>query len=119
MVVAEELDVDWKNVIVEQAPFNKDLYTRQMAGGSQALRQGWPGLRMAGATARQMLRQAAAQAWEIPLDQITTEAGFLYHKSSGKKAGYGEMAAAAAKIPVPKDVVLKAAERFQYCRDFA
>jgi CO/xanthine dehydrogenase Mo-binding subunit len=112
MVVAEELDVDWKNVIVEQAPFNTDLYTRQMAGGSQALRQGWQGLRMAGATARQMLREAAAQAWKIPLDEITTESGFLYHKSSGKKAGYGEMASAAAKIPVPKEVFLKEPKEF-------
>jgi CO/xanthine dehydrogenase Mo-binding subunit len=112
MVIAEELDVDWKNVIIEQAPFNTDLYTRQMSGGSQALRQGWPGLRKAGATARQMLRQAASQAWEIPLDQITTESGFIYHKSSGKKAGYGEMASSASKIPVPKDVALKEPKDF-------
>ena len=112
MVVAEELDVDWKNVVVEQAPFNTDLYTRQFAGGSQALRQGWPGLRMAGATARHMLREAAAKAWNIPLDEITTQSGFLYHKSSGKKAGYGEMASAAAKITVPKEVLLKEPKKF-------
>jgi isoquinoline 1-oxidoreductase subunit beta len=112
MVVAEELDVDWKNVIVEQAPFNTDLYTRQMSGGSQALHQGWPGLRKAGATARQMLREAAAQTWNVPLEEITTEAGFLYHKKSGKKAGYGEMASAASKIPVPKEVALKEPKEF-------
>jgi isoquinoline 1-oxidoreductase subunit beta len=113
MVVAEELDVDWKNVTVEQAPFNTDLYTRQMAGGSQALRQGWKGLRMAGATARQMLRQAAAQTWNLPLNEITTDSGVIYHKSSGKKAGYGEMASAAAKIPVPKEVVMKEPKEFK------
>jgi isoquinoline 1-oxidoreductase subunit beta len=113
MVVAEELDVDWKNVTVEQAPFNTDLYTRQMSGGSQALRQGWKGLRMAGATARQMLRQAAAQTWNLPLNEITTESGVLYHKSSGKKAGYGEMASAAAKIPVPKEVAMKEPKEFK------
>ena len=63
MIVAEELDVDWKNVIVEQAPLNTELYTRQFIGGSQAIRVGWKNLRTAGATARQMLREAAAAAW--------------------------------------------------------
>ncbi|MCB9299373.1 MAG: xanthine dehydrogenase family protein molybdopterin-binding subunit [Lewinellaceae bacterium] len=113
MIVAEELDVDWKNVIVEQAPFNTDLYTRQMAGGSQSIRQGWQGLRMAGATARQMLREAAAQAWQVPVEEISTEAGVLYHKNSDKSAGYGEMAAAAANIPVPEEVQLKEVKDFK------
>ena len=98
MIVAEELDVDWKNVIVEQANFNAELYTatNQFSGGSQGIRRGWKGLRMAGATARQMLREAAAQTWQAPVDEITTEAGVLHHKNSGKSAGYGEMSAAAA-----------------------
>jgi isoquinoline 1-oxidoreductase subunit beta len=112
MVIAEELDVDWKNVVVEQAPFNTDLYTRQMSGGSQALRQGWKGLRTAGASARQMLRQAAAQTWDVALEEVTTESGILYHKKSGRKASYGEMASAAAKLPVPKDVVMKEPKDF-------
>ena len=55
MIVAEELDVDWTKVVVEQAPLNTELYTRQVAGGSQSIRQGWDSLRTAGATARQML----------------------------------------------------------------
>jgi isoquinoline 1-oxidoreductase subunit beta len=63
MIVAEELDIDWTDVIVEQAPLNTELYQRQFIGGSQAIRQGWQGLRMAGASARHMLREAAAQAW--------------------------------------------------------
>ncbi|MCB0490775.1 MAG: molybdopterin-dependent oxidoreductase, partial [Cyclobacteriaceae bacterium] len=67
MIIAEELDVEWKKVVVEQAPLNTDAYSRQFIGGSQAIRQGWQGLRMAGATARQMLREAAAQAWQAPL----------------------------------------------------
>jgi isoquinoline 1-oxidoreductase subunit beta len=112
MIVAEELDIDWKDVIVEQAPLNTELYQRQFIGGSQAIRQGWEGLRMAGASARQMLREAAAQAWDVPAAEITTEAGVLKHKSSGKKAGYGEMASAAAQIPVPKEVELKNPEDF-------
>lgn len=113
MVVAEELDVDWKNVIVEQAPFNKDIYTRQFTGGSQGLRQGWQGLRMAGATARNMLCEAAAKSWNVPVGEITTEAGFLFHKGSNRKASYGEMASAAAKIPVPKQVELKDPKNFK------
>ncbi len=107
MIVAEELDVDWNDVTVEQAPLNTELYTRQFIGGSQAIRQGWNSLRMAGASARHMLREAAAQSWSVPVDEITTEAGVLKHPSSGKSAGYGEMAGAAANIPVPEEVKLK------------
>ncbi len=113
MIVAEELDTDWKNVIVEQAPLNTDVFVRQLAGGSQSIRQGWNGLRTAGATARQMLREAAAAAWQVPVTEITTEGGMLYHKASGKSAGYGEMASAAAKIPVPKEVQLKTLKDFK------
>lgn len=112
MIVAEELDVDWKNVIVEQAPLNTDIFTRQLAGGSQSIRQGWQALRMAGASARHMLKEAAAQAWEAPIEEVTTEAGILYHKNSGRSAGYGEMASAAAKIPVPEEVQLKDVKDF-------
>ena len=107
MIVADELDVDWKNVVVEQAPLNTKLYSRQFIGGSQAIRSGWKTLRTAGATARQMLIQAAGQAWNAPIEEVSTEAGMLYHKKSGKSAGYGEMASAAAKITVPNDVKLK------------
>ena len=113
MIVAEELDVDWKNVIVEQAPLDTSIFTRQLAGGSQSIRQGWQSLRMAGATARQMLRQAAAQAWNVPVDEITTEAGVLYHQNTGHTAGYGEMASAAAVLEVPKEVDLKEIKDFK------
>ncbi len=107
MLVAEELDVDWKNVIVEQAPLNTTVFTRQLAGGSQSISQSWKSLRMAGATARKMLREAAAKTWQVPVEEITTEASMLYHKASSKSASYGEMASAAAKIEVPKEVELK------------
>lgn len=113
MIVAEELDIDWGNVIVEQAPLNTDIFTRQLAGGSESIRESWKGLRVAGATARRMLQEAAAQAWNVPVEEITTEAGVLHHNKSGKKAGYGEMASAAAKMPVPKEVRLKDVKDFK------
>ncbi len=107
MIVAEELDVDWKKVIVEQAPLDTEKYTRQFIGGSQALRRGWQSLRMAGASARHMLRQAAAEAWDVPVGEVTTGAGMLYHEASGRSSGYGEFASAAAQMPVPEEVQLK------------
>ncbi len=113
MIVAEELDIDWNDVLVEQAPLNTDLFTRQLAGGSQSIRQGWDGLRMAGATARHMLRQAASQAWEVPIEEITTDAGVLHHAGTGKSAGYGEMASAAATVTVPEEVELKEAKDYK------
>lgn len=113
MIIAEELDVDWKNVVVEQAPLNTDIFTRQLAGGSQSIRQGWQSLRMAGATARHMLREAAAQQWQVPVAEITTAMGVVYHEKSGKSIGYGEVASAAAKIPVPEEVQLKDAKDFK------
>jgi isoquinoline 1-oxidoreductase subunit beta len=113
MIVAEELDIDWDKVIVEQADFHPERYDRQFTGGSQGIRQGWDPLRMAGATARQMLREAAAEAWQVPVAEITTSEGVLYHKDSGKSAGYGEMASAAASIPVPEEVELKDVKDFR------
>ena len=112
MLVAEELDIDWKNVLVEQAPLNTDLFKRQLAGGSQSIRQGWDGLRLAGATARRMLLEAAAEAWEVPVAELTTAKGVIRHRASGSEAGYGEMAAAAAGIAVPETVELKPNDSF-------
>lgn len=112
MIVAEELDVDWKNVIVEQAPYDISKYTRQLAGGSQSIRQGWTSLRTAGATARRMLMEAAAKEWQIPVGELTTENGVIKH-SSGKSAGYGEMASAASGLEVPQDVKLKDPKDFK------
>ena len=113
MIVAEELDVDWKKVIVEQAPLNTAIYSRQFIGGSNAIRTSWKALRMAGASARQMLRAAAAKSWNVPVDEITTAAGILKHEASSQSASYGEMASAAAKIAVPKEVVLKEIKDFK------
>ncbi len=112
MILADELDTDWKRVIVEQADFYPERFERQFTGGSQSVRQGWKILRTAGATGRQMLVNAAAQEWKVPAEEITTEAGMLHHKKSGKKAGYGELASIAAKLPVPKEVTLKNVKDF-------
>ncbi len=107
MIVAEELDTDWNDVIVEQAPLNTTLFKRQLAGGSQSIRQGWNSLRMAGATARAMLIEAAAKTWNVAASEITTSEGQLIHTLSGKQAGFGEMASLAATLEVPSEVKLK------------
>lgn len=113
MIVAEELDALWDDVIVEQAPLNTAIFRRQLAGGSQSIRQSWESLRMAGATARHMLKEAAAKAWGVAVSEITTNAGMLLHEASGRKAGYGEMASAAAQIEVPESVALKDLKEFK------
>ncbi|MDP4820969.1 MAG: molybdopterin-dependent oxidoreductase [Saprospiraceae bacterium] len=113
MVVAEELDVDWDMVIVEQAPLDTDAFTRQVAGGSQSIRQGWQSLRMAGATARQLLLAAAAQQWQVPVSELTTDQGVIQHVASGKTIGYGEVASLAATLAVPEEVPLKDPKDFK------
>ncbi len=113
MIVAEELDVDWKNVIVEQAGLDTDNFRRQLAGGSQSIRQGWQSLRMAGATARRMLMEAAAKEWNVSTSELTTENGTIYHKSSNKSIGYGEVSTIAAGLDVPEEVELKDVKDFK------
>ena len=117
MVVADELDVDWEHVVVEQAPHDParfpDAMFGQFTGGSRGVATKWKALRTAGASARQMLREAAAQAWNVPVDEVTTAGGVLKHAASGKSARYGEMASAAAKLPVPKEVKLKEVKDFK------
>lgn len=112
MIVADELDADWKMVKVSQADLDTKHYTRQFIGGSQAIRQGWTVLRTAGATAKEMLKMAAAQTWSVDVEEITTAKNMLYHKSSGKKATYGQLAALAASMPVPEKPQLKKPEAY-------
>ena len=107
MIVADELDVAWDQVIVEQAPLDAENFERQIAGGSQSIRFGWDGLRKTGATARAMLVAAAAEQWGVPAEEITTAAGMLYHKASDQSMGYGDIASAAAGMEVPEEVTLK------------
>lgn len=111
MIVAEELDVDWGNVLVEQAPLNTEKYVRQMAGGSQSIRQGWKSLRMAGASARRMLMEAAAQQWQVPVTELSTDKGTIKHPS-GKTVSYGEVASKAVAIAVPDEIALKEPKDF-------
>jgi isoquinoline 1-oxidoreductase beta subunit len=111
MIVAEELDVDWDRVVVEQAPLNTEIFTRQLAGGSQSIRQGWNSLRSAGAAGRAVLRQAAANEWGVPVEEVTTKAGKLMH-SSGKEADFGAFASAAALLETPEELELKEREDF-------
>ena len=113
MIVAEELDANWDDVIVEQAPLNTSIFKRQIAGGSQSIRQGWNSLRMAGAAAKAMLVDAAAQTWGVNKNEITTTNGELFHKASGKKSGFGSMASLASKMDVPKEVSLKEISDFK------
>ncbi|MEL6536164.1 MAG: molybdopterin cofactor-binding domain-containing protein [Bacteroidota bacterium] len=112
MIVAEELDVDWDHVVVEQAPLNTEIFRRQLAGGSQSIRQGWYSLRTAGAMGRRMLMEAAAKAWQVPVGEITTEKGVLYHQATEKSANYGDFASAAVGLEVPEEIALKEIQDF-------
>ena len=110
-IVAEELDADWSRVTVEQAPANAKLYANlgmgvQGTGGSSAIANSWMQLRKAGAGARAMFVQAAADKWNVPAAEITVKDGLVAHKS-GKSAGFGELLADAAKVTPPESPTLK------------
>ena len=113
MVVAEELDVAWKNVIVEQAALDTHKYERQIAGGSQSIRRGWQGLRMAGATARHMLMEATAKEWKVTVSSLSTNEGIIKHDESNRTMSYGQMAATASTLKVPEKVELKDPKDFK------
>ncbi len=105
MVIAEELDVAWDNVVVKQAPLDTENYTRQVAGGSQSIRQGWTSLRTVGATAKQMLIGAAASKWGVSASTCKASEGKV--TSGSKSATYGELAELATQQAVPENVTLK------------
>ena len=109
LIIAEELDADWKTVKVDQAPVNPKVYGYQGAGGSTSIPRGWDQLRQAGATARAMLIGAAAQKWNVPASECTAADSTVIHKASGRKVTYGEVANAAASqtVPDPTKVPLK------------
>ncbi|AMW06912.1 isoquinoline 1-oxidoreductase [Gemmatimonas phototrophica] len=101
MLIAEELDVDWANVRIEQADFDPTKYPAQVAGGSTATPTNWIPQRRVGAAGRAMILAAAAKEWNVPAGELTTAKGVVTHKSSGKTATYGALATAAASITPP------------------
>ena len=113
MLVAEELDVGLDQVAVEQSTWDARMGRIQDAGGSTSVPKAWLPLRQAGATARWLLVGAAAQAWSLPREALRTERGEVRHDASGRRAPYASLAAAAALLPLPKDVPLKAARDFR------
>ena len=114
MIIAEELDADWSDVIVEQAPINEDIYGRQSAGGSRSLTTAWDQVRKAGAAARAMLVSAAAKEWGVPVSECRTEASSVLHDASNRRAGYASLAMKAAEEPLPDLDSLTLKKRSEY-----
>lgn len=112
-LVAEELDADWAQMRAEAAPANDALYGNtlfgmvQATGGSTAIRESYTQMRQAGAAARQMLVEAAAGTWGVPVDEITVSQGRVRHAKSGRESGFGALVEAASKRPVPETPALK------------
>jgi isoquinoline 1-oxidoreductase beta subunit len=119
MLIAEELEVDLKQVQVEHAPPNAKLYGNPLLGGEQAtgnsnaIRAAWQPLRQAGATARTMLVAAAAKRWSVDPASCRAQGGEVLHAQTGRRIRYGELAADAARLPVPESVALKQPEEFK------
>ncbi len=115
MLIAEELDVDWKDVRIEQADLDTAKYGEQFAGGSMATPLNWEPMRRVGAGARQMLVAAAAKMWGVPGSACRTGSGVVRDTSSGRSLGYGTLAAKAASLPVPDldTVTLKDPSQFR------
>ena len=115
LVVADELDADWSKVKLDQAVGDKK-YGDQNTDGSHSVRSLFDQMRLVGATARAMLITAAAQQWKVAASECSTDPNFVVHKASGRKLNYGQLAAAASKLPVPaKDsVTLKKRSEWRY-----
>jgi len=113
MIVAEELDVPWENVVVEQAPLNTGWYQNQFAGGSLSIRLSWNALRMAGATGRRMLMEATAKEWGLQVSDVTASEGMIKESNGERTISYGEIASKAVGLEIPEEVELKAVKDFK------
>jgi len=107
MLIAEELDVDWSDVTVEQGDLDAAKYGSQSAGGSTAVPGNWVPMRQVGAGARQLLVSTAAAQWNVPEAELTTASGKVIHATSKRTVGYGELAAKALTMPPPDVASLK------------
>ena len=116
MVVADELGADWSRVRVVQAPGDEEKYGNQDTDGSRSMRHGIQPMRQCGAAMRQMLETAAAQRWTVALGDVQAQNHEVVHKSSGRKLGYGELAASASALPTPPadQIKLKDPSAFRY-----
>ena len=112
MIVAEELDVPWELVTVVQGDLNP-AYGRQFSVGSQSTPSNYEPMRRAGATARAVLVQAAAETWSVPASECATESGSVIHRGSNRRAKYGDLVARAATLTTPANVPLKNPKDFK------
>ncbi len=112
MILAEELEADWKQIDIEQAGAST-LFGDQTTGGSASIRTTWDPMRKAGATAREMLISAAALTWSVSRSGCTAEAGHVKHAASNRSLSYGDLVAKAATLPIPTDVPLKGSKDYK------
>jgi len=112
MILAEELEADWKQIEIEQAGAST-LYGDQTTGGSASVRTTWDPMRKAGAAAREMLISAAALTWGVPRSSCVAQNGNVLHGASKRQLSYGELAKTASTLPVPTDVPLKQSKDYK------
>ncbi|MBL4674791.1 MAG: xanthine dehydrogenase family protein molybdopterin-binding subunit [Mucilaginibacter sp.] len=115
-ILAEELEVNLKDVNIIFAQGNKEKYGNQITGGSSTIRGSYKNLLKLGATARVMLTAAAAAKWKVPVTECYAEAGHIIHRPSSKRFHYGELVNDAAKLEAPKDIVLKPKSAYKLIR---
>jgi isoquinoline 1-oxidoreductase subunit beta len=112
MILAEELEADWKQIEIEQAGAST-LYGDQTTGGSASIRTTWDPMRKAGASAREMLISAAALTWGVSRSSCTADSGHIKHAASNRSLSYGELVGKASTLPIPSDVTLKQSKDYK------